>query len=249
MSEHYAPVLVTGASRGIGAATVIELASRGHDVGIGVRDKLRRANKVLSSVEKLGNVRAEVFQGDLTNPEDLNSVINKVKVWAPKLGGLILNAAGGLEEGKTEEYALAINRDAQVNLTKGLTDSMLHSSTVVYVTSDWSHLYEQIDLPPFDYKAVASSKRLGEDALVDLIPELTERDIRLVVVTGGLITGTFVGDYAVNNFPEFTEEQRTIHNVVSVEKFSEAIADVINNDALPTGHIESVGAPLVALFK
>jgi hypothetical protein len=41
-----------------------------------------------------------------------------------------------------------------------------------------------------EYEPVALSKRAGEDALRDMIPELAERGIGFVVVSGDMIEGT-----------------------------------------------------------
>ena len=49
--------LVTGASRGIGAATALALAEHGYDVVITYRNKAARANEVASEITRRG-VRA-----------------------------------------------------------------------------------------------------------------------------------------------------------------------------------------------
>lgn len=248
MGELIGPaVFVTGASRGIGAATAKELASQGYAVGIGVREKAKKANEVALEIIDTYEQPARIFQGDITDTDERTRIIGEVSEWAPQLGGLVLNAAGGLEKGKGPDYGLLVNRDSQIELTKGLTEALTPNGTVVYVTSHWAHLHGQVELPPFDYEVVASSKHAGEQELRAMIPELTEREIRLIVVTGGLVTGTFVGDFAVRRFPEFTGQQRAIDNVVTAEDMAERIADVIEDRSLPSGHTEVVGAPLEVL--
>ena len=46
--------LVTGGSRGIGAATALALAVRGYDVALTYRNKAARANEVAAHIETLG---------------------------------------------------------------------------------------------------------------------------------------------------------------------------------------------------
>jgi short-subunit dehydrogenase len=239
---------VTGASRGIGAETAKALARNGWDVAIGVHDKVPRATKVADFIRSLG-VSAEVIAGDITKPEERARIIDDVSNWAPELlDGLVLNAAGGLERDAEPDYAMAINRDAQVALARGFMPVMSPGSAIVYTTSHWAHLYGQVELPPFDYDPIASTKKLGEEALRGLQPELSRQwDTRLIVVTGGLVTGTFVGDHAVRRHPEFTAAQRAIGNVISAEEMGLRIAEAVMNPVLPSGHTEVVGAPLALM--
>jgi hypothetical protein len=71
----------------------------------------------------------------------------------------------------------------------------------------------------------------------------------LVVVTGGLVTGTFVGDYAVSKYPEFVEAQKAIGNVVSAREMGARIAQMVMNPSITNGHTEVVGAPLETMVN
>jgi len=52
MATHPKVALVTGGSRGIGAATALALAERGYDVALTYRNKAARANEVTSEITK-----------------------------------------------------------------------------------------------------------------------------------------------------------------------------------------------------
>ncbi len=60
--------LVTGASRGIGAATAIRLAQAGADVALGCGRNRDRAEEVAAEIRNLGR-RATVVAGDLADPD------------------------------------------------------------------------------------------------------------------------------------------------------------------------------------
>ena len=60
--------LVTGGSRGIGAATAVLLARAGADVGIGYHSRVRDAESTVETLRGFG-VRAFAFGGDLSTPE------------------------------------------------------------------------------------------------------------------------------------------------------------------------------------
>jgi hypothetical protein len=59
----------------------------------------------------------------------------------------------------------------------------------VFVTSHQAHFIRETPTMP-EYVPVALSKRAGEDALRELIPELTAKGIEFVVVSGDMIEGT-----------------------------------------------------------
>ncbi len=95
MTEHKnAVALVTGASRGIGAATAALLAKRGYDVVINFHSKRARAEDVASLVRAAGR-DAMVVQADLTNKTDVDSMMESIRLEFQKIDVLVLNASGG----------------------------------------------------------------------------------------------------------------------------------------------------------
>lgn len=78
--------LVTGGSRGIGAATAILLAECGADVGIGYRNREKDAEDVVRRMAALG-VRAFAHASDLSAPGGTDSLFARAK---REFGGLDL---------------------------------------------------------------------------------------------------------------------------------------------------------------
>src|SRR5512132_1702693 len=76
--------LVTGGSRGIGAATAMLLAECGADVGIGYRSRSEDAGRVVSAMAELG-VRAFAHQGELSAREGAESLFERA---VRELGGV-----------------------------------------------------------------------------------------------------------------------------------------------------------------
>jgi NAD(P)-dependent dehydrogenase (short-subunit alcohol dehydrogenase family) len=181
-------VLVTGSSRGIGADTVRHLAEAGADVVINFRNKGPRAEKLAAQVRELG-VRALVIGADLTDADSVGTMYAEVEREFGGLDILVLNASGGMESGMGEDYALLLNRDAQVGALQRALPLLDAGSRVVFVTSHQAHFIRTTPTMP-EYEPVALSKRAGEDALRELIPDLTERGIEFVVVSGDMIEGT-----------------------------------------------------------
>jgi NAD(P)-dependent dehydrogenase (short-subunit alcohol dehydrogenase family) len=180
--------LVTGSSRGIGADTAGYFAGAGASVVINYRNKEARALKLVASIEAEGG-SAFAIGADLTDPSSVASMFGEVQ---EKLGGLdilVMNASGGMESGMGEDYAMRLNRDAQVAVLKAALPLLAPGSRIVFVTSHQAHFIKTTETMP-EYLQVALSKRAGEDALRELIPSLKDAGIGFVVVSGDMIEGT-----------------------------------------------------------
>ncbi len=69
--------LVTGASRGIGRAIALELASRGASIAISYRNAVNCAKEVRDQIEELG-AAGEIFQGDISDKFEARKVVHNV---------------------------------------------------------------------------------------------------------------------------------------------------------------------------
>ena len=87
--------VITGSSRGVGAATAKLLAGEGANVVINYRQKAPRANKVVAEIEAAGG-RAVAVGADLTDPEDVRTLMRTAIDSFGSLDLLILNASGGM---------------------------------------------------------------------------------------------------------------------------------------------------------
>ena len=180
--------LVTGSSRGIGADTVSYFAEAGARVIVNYRNKEARALKLVAAIEAKGG-SAVAVGADLTDAASRDALFATV---ASELGGLdilVMNASGGMESGMAADYAMQLNRDAQVELLTAALPLLADGARVVFVTSHQAHFIKTVETMP-EYIPVALSKRAGEDALRALIPTLAERGIEFVVVSGDMIEGT-----------------------------------------------------------
>ncbi|MEQ8661592.1 MAG: SDR family oxidoreductase [Gammaproteobacteria bacterium] len=84
-------VLITGASRGIGAATALLAAARGHAVGINYRSDADAAADVAHAVEAAG-ARALLLPGDVGSEAGVEAVFAGVDASGLRLAGLVNNA-------------------------------------------------------------------------------------------------------------------------------------------------------------
>nr|WP_240977394.1 SDR family oxidoreductase [Planctomonas sp. JC2975] len=231
--------LVTGSSRGIGADTVSYFAGAGASVVINYRNKEARARKLADSIEASGGT-AVVIGADLTDPESVAAMFADAE---EKLGGLdilVLNASGGMEAGMESDYAMKLNRDAQVNVLEAALPLLGDGSRVVFVTSHQAHFIRTTPTMP-EYEQVALSKRAGEDALRELIPELDERGIGFVVVSGDMIEGTITATLLERANPGAIQARKdAAGRLYNVSEFAAEVARAAV-EPVPADHTRLIG--------
>ena len=83
--------LVTGASRGIGRAIVLELARNGFDVAINYNRSSESAQKLCDEASALG-VKAGIFQADVGDPEQVKRMFTEIKDSLGAVSVLVNNA-------------------------------------------------------------------------------------------------------------------------------------------------------------
>lgn len=88
--------LITGGSRGIGAATALMLAEAGADVAINYHSNRAAAEQVAGQVRALGR-RAEIYQADITQWEDCRRMTTAALAVFDRIDILINNAGIGYE--------------------------------------------------------------------------------------------------------------------------------------------------------
>jgi len=231
--------LVTGSSRGIGADTVRYFAQAGANVVINFRNKAPRAEKLAAELRSMG-VEALVVGADLTDPESVQAMFSEVERTFGSLDVLVLNASGGMESGMGEEYALQLNRDAQVNVLATALPLLGDGSRVVFVTSHQAHFIRTTPTMP-EYVPVALSKRAGEDALREQIPDLEDRGIGFVVVSGDMIEGTITATLLERANPGAIASRReSAGKLYNVSEFAAEVAQAAV-DPIPDDNTRLIG--------
>jgi len=243
--------LVTGGSRGIGAATALALAGRGHDVALTYRNKAARADEVAAQATRR-DVRALAVACDITRQGDVERLFARLAEWGGRLDLLVLNASGGLERELVAAdplYPLRLNRDAQLAVLDGALPLLVRGGTVVFVTSHWAHLYGRVEQLP-GYAPIAETKHAGEQALRARQAALAGRGVRLLVVTGDLVEGTITPKLLERAAPGLADHRRgEVGRLPTAAEMGEAIAAAATDATLPSGHTVVVGGSLASLSR
>ncbi|AVT28743.1 MULTISPECIES: SDR family oxidoreductase [unclassified Plantactinospora] len=179
--------VVTGGGRGIGAATVRQLAAAGHDVVFCYRRDADAADAVLRDVTAAGR-RGLAVRADTTDPDQVVRLFDE----AAKLGeptGLVNNAGVTSPIGPFEELTVTdLRRVVDVNLigyilcAQQAARRFPSGAAIVNVSSAAATLGS-----PGEYVHYAAVKAATDTLTVGLAKELAPRGIRVNAVSPGTI--------------------------------------------------------------
>ena len=189
-----APILlVTGASRGIGAATARLAAQRGWDVAVNYTRDAAAAERVAADVRAAGR-RALVLQADVADDQAVAAMFNRIDNELGRLGGLVNNAGIVGLKARLDEMDLARwRRMMDINIIGSLHCAQLairrmstrHGGAgggIVNLSSVAAVLGA-----PANYVDYATSKGAIDTFTVGLARELATEGIRVNAVRPGII--------------------------------------------------------------
>jgi len=179
--------VITGGTRGIGAATARRLARDGHDLVLGYRSDDDAAKRTADDVRGLG-VRCEVHRADLTDPAEVDDLFDAAAALGT-LTGVVNNAGATLHLGDLAEtpvdvikQVVDLNLTAAVYVARRAVRDLGPGGAIVNVSSGAATLGS-----PHEYVHYAAAKA-GVDALTHgLAQEVAARGIRVNGVAPGII--------------------------------------------------------------
>jgi NAD(P)-dependent dehydrogenase (short-subunit alcohol dehydrogenase family) len=181
--------LVTGGSRGIGAAICLRLAADGHDVIIAYRSDAAAAEKVADGVRALGRT-AQVIQVDTA---DEDSVAAMFAAFDGQLTGLVNNAgvSGGnarLVDATAEgmRTALEVNVLGYLLVAQGALRAFAGSGAIVNISSGAATLGGANR-----YVHYAATKAAVDGMTIGLSKEVAADGVRVNAVSPGTIYTEF----------------------------------------------------------
>ncbi|MFK3979896.1 SDR family oxidoreductase [Micromonospora sp. NPDC050397] len=180
--------VVTGGSRGIGAATVRQLAHAGHHIAFCYRTDTTAADTVLRDIHPTG-VRAIAVQADTTDPEQVDALFTAATTQLGDITGLVNNAGTTSPVGPLVNLTITdLRRVIDVNLVgyilcaQQAARRMTTGGAIVNVSSAAATLGS-----PGEYIHYAAVKAATDTLTIGLAKELGPRQIRVNTVSPGTI--------------------------------------------------------------
>jgi NAD(P)-dependent dehydrogenase (short-subunit alcohol dehydrogenase family) len=203
-ANQFGTLIVTGASRGIGAAVATLAGARGWYVGVNFSTGEREANDVAEKIAAAGG-RALAIRADVSREEDIVRMFEKAERELGPIKGLVNNAAvtGGFA--RVEDVsATAIHRVFAINVAGPILcarEAVRRMSTkrngsggaIVNISSRAAHTGS-----PGEWVHYAASKGAIDSFTIGLAREVATEGIRVNAVAPGLVE---TGLHAANGEP------------------------------------------------
>jgi NAD(P)-dependent dehydrogenase (short-subunit alcohol dehydrogenase family) len=186
-------VAITGASRGIGAASAVLLAEHGWDVAVGYRTEAAAAAEVVTRCQQLG-ARAVALPVDVAEPEQIDAFFAAIDAHLGPIDALVNNAGVVDQAQRVDEYsAERLARMFRINVTGSFlcagaairrmsTRHGGRGGVIVNVGSAAARLGG-----PGEYVDYAASKAAIDTMTVGLSKEVASEGIRVNCVRPGIV--------------------------------------------------------------
>ena len=208
-------ILVTGASRGIGRAIAIELASKGAAIAINYSKDDEGAKVTLENVIKNGGY-GKLFKKDISNYNNCRELMDEVIETFGKLDVLVNNAGrskvGLLMDMSLEEINDLVNTNLMgaIYLSKlAINKMMRNGGNIINISSVWGEVGASCEVI---YSATKGGLNLFTKALAK---EVASFNIRVNSVAPGVI------NTEMNNVLD-SEDKEVLKNEIPMMRFGEA---------------------------
>jgi NAD(P)-dependent dehydrogenase (short-subunit alcohol dehydrogenase family) len=185
--------LITGASRGIGAASALALAADGWDIGVNYRTRADAAAEVVKRCEELGR-RAIAVPADVVEPDQIERLFDTVTAELGPIGAVINNAGIVSPAGRVDEYDVA--RLERVFRTNSISAFLVAGAAVRRMSTGYGgsggvvvNVSSRAAVlgAAGEYVDYAASKAAVDALTIGLAGEVAKEGIRVLGVRPGLI--------------------------------------------------------------
>ncbi|QKK31746.1 SDR family oxidoreductase [Rhizobium indicum] len=241
-------VLVTGGSRGLGAATAEALADQGADVAISYVASDEKAEAVVETLRARG-VRARAIQSDQADMAAAKPLVDKVVAYFGKLDILVNNAAIAVQ-GKTVDDpdldTVNLDRQWQINVmgavatTRAAAPVLSDGGRIIFIGSLLgTHV-------PFTGAAdYAGTKAAIVGYAKGVARDLGGRNITVNVIQPGVMPTDMAAEVLGDGVPEALMNLHAIRRIATLEEVSALICHLAGpNGGYITGGVIDVAGGL-----
>jgi 3-oxoacyl-[acyl-carrier protein] reductase len=224
--------LVTGASKGIGAAIALELAAQGASVAVNYSGSKEAADKVVAEIKKSGG-KAIAVQANLADPDSIGPLINKVSRELGPIGVLVNNAGiyefGPIEAVTPEHFHKQFNLNVLgllLTTQAALKQFDPKGGSIVNIGS--------VAAAGFSQASVYSATKGALDSItVALSQELGPKKIRVNSLNPGMIEteGVHAAGFIGSDFQKKTEAETPLGRIGQPQDVATIAAFLASDDA------------------
>lgn len=224
--------LVTGASKGIGAAIARQLAAEGAKIVVNYAADKNGADKVVAAIEAAGGT-AVALAADVTDQPQVEALIQSTLAQFGRLD-IVVNNAGVYQFAKIEESSEALYRKQfDINVlgpllvTGAAVPHLGKGSSIINISSFVTRVF-------LAESAIYSGSKGAIDAITGVLArELGPRGIRVNAVNPGLIEteGTHSTGAMGSEFQRWNESQTPLGRIGQVQDIAPIVAYLASDDA------------------
>lgn len=223
--------LITGGTRGIGAATALELARHGVDVALVARNVDDEARQVQSAVESLGR-RCALLSGDMANSPDAKRCVQDAQRQLGRIDILVHAAGEGVRGGLLDVSedawygAFAVHVHALFHLCRACVPAMKsRREGAIIAISSTAGLRGCLGA-----LAYGAAKGALPNFVRALARELAEDNIRVNCVSPGIIRTRFQDSLTPEQVQHNIDNRIPLHREGKPEEVAKVIALLAAND-------------------
>lgn len=224
-------VLISGASKGIGAAVARLAARQGYAVAINYNTSKEQAMALVSELSNICAIKA--YQADVSNGVQVAAMIKAVKADFGRIDALVNNA--GIAQSKllidvTEQdwdRLLSVNLTGVFNCTKAILPDMLSrkKGAIVNISSIWGQIGASCEVAYSAAKAgvIGFTKALSK--------EVGLSGIRVNCVAAGCIATAMNDCYTKEELSKFAEDETSLGRLGTPDEVAAAVMFLLSDAA------------------
>jgi 3-oxoacyl-[acyl-carrier protein] reductase len=245
--------LVTGASRGIGRSTVLELARRGCDVVVNCR-RSREAAEAVAQEAELAGARTIVVLADVADEVAVRAMVGEIRTAFGRLDALVNNAGVTTDTPQADvdglcmedwDRVFAVNVRGLFQVTRACLP-LLEAAPAAAVVNLSSIAGLRPSAQPFPY---AASKAAVANLTRTLAGQLGPRGIRVNAVAPGWMEGEWMEHTLGDDYRRLMDRranQTPLRRCVTPDEVAVTIADLVTSSPFVTGEVIAIDGGFAA---